>query len=120
MTSITYTGIAIGIFIIIAALLHRKVYATDAIVKDMPVSPPPPIPVICELSLPDLIPTPPSEPDPVCTEVDYDALHYSETSLCNVQEFLDAMPECGWCSACGSYSRYTYLEASKRDWRLEI
>jgi len=119
---ITYAGIAIGIFIIIVALLQRTVYATDAITNDMPVSPPPPTPVRCETPLPEPTPspTPFSEPEPdiVCTVVDYTTIHYAETSLDNVREFIDAMPECEWCCGCGLYSRYTYLEAEKKG--LEI
>lgn len=111
---------AIGIFIALIALLRRTAYATDAIAKEMPVSPPPPTPVRCEPPPPEPTPTPTPtpfpepEPDLVCTVVDYVALTYTETLVENVQEFLDAMPECDWCSACGSYSRYTRFEAEKK------
>ena len=119
---ITYVGIAIGIFIIIAALLQRTAYATDAIAKDMPVSPPPPTPVRCETPLPDPTPTPTpfSEPEPdlVCNVVDYTTIHYAETSLENVREFLDTMPECDYCCGCGTYSSYTYLEARKKGLKI--
>ena len=109
---------AAGIFLFCAVLLRRKIYATDETIKKMPVFPPPPTPVRCETPLPEPTPTPSPPPDPICTTIDYATLRYLETSVANVQEFLDAVPECDWCSACGSYSRYTYLEAGKKGLKI--
>lgn len=32
-----------------------------------------------------------------------------------IDNFLDTLPDCKWCIACGSYARYTRLEAEKQD-----
>lgn len=38
-----------------------------------------------------------------------------------IQTFLDNLPDCNWCIACGSYARYTRLEAEKEGlWFGEI
>ena len=31
-----------------------------------------------------------------------------------IKNFLDTLPDCKWCIACGSYARYTRLEAEKQ------
>lgn len=38
---------------------------------------------------------------------------YNETTPDTVREFLDNLTNSTWGGACGSYSRYTYLEAEK-------
>lgn len=38
---------------------------------------------------------------------------YNETTPASVQAFLDELPDSTWGGACGSYSRYTFLEAEK-------
>lgn len=108
MIPIIIAGIIIVAFL--GWYLHTT-YATDDVVKTMDVVPTP-IPCI-PTPIPDESPyVPPDEIE--CIVIDYGTLYYTDTNIENVQEFLNAMPECDWCSACGSYSRYTYLEANKK------
>lgn len=87
-----------------------------------------PIGIDAEITLPDYAPpanyTEPRravvkvEPEPILN-ITYEDLHYNETTLENVQEFLEYIPPCPWfddsaINMCSLNARYIMLEAKER------
>lgn len=104
----------IGGFIAMVIILLRRVYATDNTIDETS-SVTPSHNIHHENVQYDLPVEEPITQQPVTEphndDVDHGDITYTETTLDNVREFLNNLPACDWCSACGSYARYTRTKA---------
>lgn len=53
-------------------------------------------------------------PEPINEPIKIAIPKIREETYPEIHKFLNNLPNCSWCSACGSYARYTHLEAEKQ------